>query len=95
MTNLQSLSYYWPELILIVFILAALITDLCLEKSRSDIIGWVLAVGLIVTSVAIWNQDGAKTTLFTDMIVLDPFASFFKFLVILSTLFVTIVPAKS
>ena len=32
MTNLQSLSYYWPELILIVFILAALITDLCLEK---------------------------------------------------------------
>ena len=95
MTNLQSLSYYWPELILIVFILAALITDLCLEKSRSDIIGWVLAVGLIVTSVAIWNQDGAKTTLFTDMIVLDPFASFFKFLVILSTLFVIVVSLQN
>ena len=69
MTNLQSLSYYWPELILTVFILAALITDLCLEKSRSDIIGWVLAVGLIVTSVAIWNQDGTKTTLFTDCLL--------------------------
>ncbi|GIT40468.1 MAG: hypothetical protein Ct9H300mP9_3180 [Candidatus Neomarinimicrobiota bacterium] len=78
-----------------MFILAALITDLCLEKSRSDIIGWVLAVGLIVTSVAIWNQDGTKTTLFTDMIVLDPFAHFLSFCDLINFVRDNCQPAKS
>ena len=91
MTNLQSLSYYWPELILIGVILAALVIDLFTEKSRSDLIGWVLLIGLLIIATAIWNQDDLTTTLFTDMIVLDPFATFFKLLVILSTLFVTVV----
>ena len=91
MTNLQSLSYYWPELILIGVILAALIVDLCIEKSKSDVVGWVLVIGLLITAIAIWNQDKTTTTLFTDMIVLDPFATFFKLLIILSTLLVTVV----
>ena len=91
MTNLQSLSYYWPELILIGVILAALIVDLCIEKSKSDVVGWVLVIGLLITATAIWNQDKTTTTLFTDMIVLDPFATFFKLLIILSTLLVTVV----
>ena len=35
MTNLQSLSFYYPELILIGVILAAIIYDLTIHKSKS------------------------------------------------------------
>ena len=91
MTNLQSLDLFWPELIITVVILTALIVDLCIEKSKSDVVGWVLVIGLLITAIAIWNQDKTTTTLFTDMIVLDPFATFFKLLIILSTLLVAVV----
>ena len=91
MTNLQSLDLFWPELIITGVILTALIVDLCIEKSKSDVVGWVLVIGLLITAIAIWNQDKTTTTLFTDMIVLDPFATFFKLLIILSTLLVAVV----
>ena len=75
MTNLQSLDLFWPELIITGVILTALIVDLCIEKSKSDVVGWVLVIGLLITAIAIWNQDKTTTTLFTDMIVLDPFVN--------------------
>ena len=37
MTNFQSLEFFVPELILVITILAALITDLFLKKSKTDL----------------------------------------------------------
>ena len=92
MTNLQSLDFYWPELILTGVIVLAIILDLLLDKKDSGKVGWVLILGLITVALAIYIQDGTKTTtLFMDSIVLDPFASFFKMLVILATIFVSVV----
>ena len=92
MTNLQSLDFYWPELILTGVIVLAIILDLLLDKKDSGKVGWVLILGLITVALAIYIQDGSKTTtLFMDSIVLDPFASFFKMLVILATIFVSVV----
>jgi len=95
MTNLQSLSFYYPELILTVVILAAIIYDLTLDKSQSGKVGWLLVVGLIGVALAIVFQENKVTTLFSDAIVLDPFASFFKLIVILATIFVSIVSLQS
>jgi len=95
MTNLQSLSFYYPELILIGVILAAIIYDLTIHKSKSGNVGWVLVAGLVVVAGAIYFQEQRVTTLFTDSIVLDPFASFFKLIVILATIFVSIVSLQS
>jgi len=53
MTNLQSLSFYYPELILTVVILAAIIYDLTLDKSQSGKVGWLLVVGLIGVALAL------------------------------------------
>jgi len=91
MTNLQSLSFYYPELILIGVILAAIIYDLTIHQSKSGNVGWVLVAGLIAVAGAIYFQEQRVTTLFTDSIVLDPFASFFKLIIILATIFVSIV----
>ena len=84
MTNLQSLDFYWPELILTGVIVLAILLDLFLDKKDSGNVGWVLILGLIAVGLAIYMQDDSRTTtLFMDSIVLDPFASFFKILVIL------------
>ena len=95
MTNLQSLSFYYPELILIGVILVAIIYDLTIDQSKSGNVGWVLVAGLIAVAAAICFQEQRVTTLFTDSIVLDPFASFFKLIIILATIFVSIVSLQS
>jgi len=91
MTNLQSLEYFIPELILTITILAALITDLFVKKSKTNMIGWVLGVGLVVVGLSIYNLSSVPpTTLFLDMIVIDPFSSFMKIVIIISTLLVIV-----
>ena len=96
MNNLQSISYFYPELILTVVILGAIIYDLSINKAISGRVGWILIMGLTVVGLAIYLQkDFRITTLFSDSIVLDPFASFFKLVVILATVLVSIVSMSS
>ena len=91
MTNLQSLEFFIPELILTITILASLITDLFVKKSKTNMIGWVLGVGLVVVGLSVHNLSSVPpTTLFLDMIVIDPFSSFMKIVIIISTLLVII-----
>ena len=94
MNNLQSLSYFYPELLLTVVIVVAIIYDLLLKSEESGKVGWVLVFGLLAVAFAIFQQDSLPfktTTLFTDAIVLDPFASFFKMIIILATILVSII----
>ena len=91
MNNLQSLSFYLPELTLTIVILTAIIYDLFIDKSKSYRVGWILCFGLIIVSFLIWKQGNNITTLFTNAIALDPFSSFFKQLIILSTILICIV----
>ena len=75
MNNLQSLSYFYPELLLTVVIIAVVIYDLFLKSKDSGKVGWLLVFGLVLVSIAIYLQDSSiTTTLFTDSIVLDPFS---------------------
>jgi len=91
MTNLQSLEFFIPELILTITILAALITDLFVKKSKTNMIGWVLGVGLVIVGLSVHNLSSVPpTTLFLDMIVIDPFSSFMKIIIVLSTLLVIV-----
>ena len=96
MNNLQSISYFYPELILTVVILGAIIYDLFIDRAISGRVGWILIMGLSVVGFAIYLQKDLRiTTLFSDSIVLDPFASFFKLVVILATVLVSIVSMSS
>ena len=91
MDNLQSLTYFYPELILTVLILACILYDLSIKKEDSKKVGWLLVAGLVIVSASILFQDSQTiTSLFSNAIVLDPFASFFKLVIILSTIFVSI-----
>ena len=94
MNNLQSLPYFYPEILLTIVILFAIIYDLFLEKEDSGRVGWVLIIGLVAVSIFIINQNYLPyetTTLFTEAVVVDPFASFFKQVVIISTILVSLI----
>ena len=92
MNNLQSLSFFYPELFLTGLIIIAIIYDLFLDPSKSDRVGWVLVSGLFIIMIILFFQDDKKiTTLFSDAIVLDPFSTFFKIIIIFSTILVAIV----
>ena len=62
MNNLQSLSYFYPEILLTVVIIAAIIYDLFLKSEDSSKVGWLLVFGLILVSMAHYAQDKTLTT---------------------------------
>ncbi len=96
MSNLNSLTHFWPELILTFTVLTAVIADLFYKKNDSfKVAYWVLA-GLILTGFALkWESAVTPTGLFMNTVALDPFGQFFKTLVLLATILVIVVSLKS
>ena len=92
MSNLHSIKLFIPELIIVATVLIGIIADLFYSKKKSYLTGnWVLG-GLILSLIAILLHNPQNvTTLFTDMVALDPFAIFFKLLVLVATIFVVLI----
>ena len=92
MTNLFSLNYFGPELILTGTIILAIIVDLFYQEDRSYRVGlWVLA-GIILTAVTLLiNEQSVPVALFLGSVVSDPFSAYFKFLILLGTIFTIVV----
>lgn len=85
LNNIQSVSKFIPELILIVFAIAVIIIDF-FAKKRRETLAVVALAGLIAALVSVLaigaTADGES--LFMGMIRLDSFAVFFKVLFIIS-----------
>jgi NADH-quinone oxidoreductase subunit N len=96
MNNLQSLSLYWPELILTVTVLITIIADLFYSPKESGRTAlWVLG-GLFLAYIAIKVQDSTiVTTLFMGNLAFDPFASFFKTLILFATVLVIFISQRT
>lgn len=82
---LHSLSLFLPETTLTVFFCAAIIVGLVAGRtSRAS-----LYVALIGIALATWfaiQQAGSSEGIFTGMVVVDPFATFFKLLIGMSAI---------
>tara|TARA_B100000214_G_C23961734_1_gene625615 strand:- start:129 stop:1577 length:1449 start_codon:yes stop_codon:yes gene_type:complete len=79
-------------------IVIAIIYDLFLKKEESGKVGWVLVFGLITVAFSIFMQEYLQyetTTLFSKAIVFDPFASFFKIIIIITTIMIAIVSLQN
>ena len=62
-----------------------------IKRFLSELVGYLYKKVFIFVGLAIYFQKNLRiTTLFSESIVLDPFASFFKLVVILATVLVTI-----
>ena len=92
MNNLQSIQYFIPELILVTTVLVAILTDLFYPKRKSYLVGYWVLGGLGASLIAILLQNGAVvTSLFSEMIALDPFAIFFKIIILIATIFIVLI----
>ncbi|MSR45826.1 MAG: NADH-quinone oxidoreductase subunit N [Planctomycetes bacterium] len=88
---LHDLSRIWPEILLSVTALLALVCDLLQRGKDPRVTGWVTAIGVLFTLGWICRDVGlADGSLVFGMIVHDRFAMFFKLLICAGTLVVTL-----
>ncbi len=88
--NIESLLYFIPELLLVVFVAAVIILDLIVKDRESNKVAYLALVGLGCSLIAILISISTikidePIYLFFGMIRLDKFAIFFKILLILAT----------
>jgi len=88
--NIESLAYFSPEIVLVVFAAAVIILDLFVKNRDSESTAYLSLIGLGCALVAIIVTNSVLDTnepisLFFGMIRLDGFAVFFKVLLLLAT----------
>jgi NADH-quinone oxidoreductase subunit N len=83
----QNLSCFLPETTLIVTFCLAILTGLVLRKTP-QIVAWLSFIGVSTALFFAVKQTGLSQEIFSGMIVVDPFAVFFKMLTALCALFI-------
>ena len=90
MKNIDSLLYFTPEILLVIFAVAVILLDLFVKNRDSSAVAHLSLVGCICTFAAVLfihfsfgNEE--PISLFLGMIRLDTFSSFFKVLLLLAT----------
>ena len=95
MNNLNSLVFFWPELLLSATIITAILADLFYSKKDSfKVVYWSLG-GMFLTYIAIRLQNIEPTSLFMGTVAHDPFSQFFKILILISTAIVMLMSLAS
>jgi len=83
MSNLSSLSFYIPELIIISAILLVIVLDVIPTCKKYTFPLSLSAI--LLASLFLWQSYGESQALFMGMISIDPFSHFFKMIFLLST----------
>ena len=91
---INSLSNFLPEITIISTLIVCLVLDLLLRR-KSPAVSIVAIIGLLVSFYFVICQTGIEESLFFDMIVIDPYSLFFKYLFIVSTIFIIIFAESS
>ena len=92
--TLYSINLFLPEIIIVVALCVIIVADLLVTEKRYTS-GWILLGGLVLAGIATLFQFGLNESIFYDMIAVDPFAVFFKLLLILTGIFIVIFSMQS
>lgn len=91
---LNSIGHFYPEIAIVVTLCAVIIVDLLLKRDDHTI-SWIFLAGLAVTGFFIIRQTGINTSVFHDMLAVDPFAVFFKVVLVIASAFIVLFSIKS
>ncbi|MDH4069673.1 MAG: NADH-quinone oxidoreductase subunit N [Ignavibacteria bacterium] len=91
---LSDLSFFKPELTLVVTFLTAILTDLVFRRSPV-VVAAVCLAGFALTGIFILGQNGEEALIFGNMLTVDAFAVFFKVLITLSAILVLVFSLSS
>ena len=92
LSNIQSLSSYLPELMIVLLILAVFLYE-SIEKYRYLVFS-ISCGGLIFVSILLYFSNPSSNILFDGMLINDSLSIYFKWILLLSTLSVVIVSNK-
>lgn len=85
----HSINLFKPEFVLVIAFIAAIIFDLIFKNSK-NIAGGIAVIGFAVAGFFLCEQHGNETAIFSQMLAIDSFADFFKWLILLSSLIVVL-----
>ncbi|MEX0602996.1 MAG: NADH-quinone oxidoreductase subunit N, partial [Bacteroidota bacterium] len=86
---LSSLSHFLPETVLTVAFCAAILFDLIFRK-KPGLVSVIALLGLFGSAYFLLDQTRMMESVFSGMIVVDPFAVFFKLLVVVTAIFIVL-----
>jgi len=92
--SLHSLSQFYPEIVLVLTLCVIIVADL-LVKKESNITAYIFLGGMVLTGIFILLQSGRIDSVFYNMIAVDPFAVFFKALIVLTGIFIVFFSLQS
>ena len=96
----SSLQYIKPEIAISILLVVIVLFDLIFDK-RKNLLPFISIIGLLVTSYFVIEQFGMNAFAFENsksgagLIAADPFAAFFKIIVILASIFVILFSVSS
>ncbi len=76
---MQSILPIYPEAVVIIVALLALIFDFFLDKNEKSFLGWFCLAGIGIAAYATFRLMGTNGLFFGETFHLDPFSTFFKF----------------
>ncbi len=85
----KSIGLFKPEATLAITFVVALMFDLIFRKVK-NISGIVSLIGFIVTFIFLLGESGDNVSAFSNMISVDGFAVFFKFIILFTSFFVVL-----
>jgi NADH-quinone oxidoreductase subunit N len=95
----DSIPSFWPEITLaLVFVISMIVEFVTGRKGKTStgmITGMVVLLGLVITILQLPFQDTAPRLLFGTMITVDPFAMFFKYLILAAGILVVVFSMQS
>ena len=92
LSNIQSLSSYLPELMIVLLILAIFLYE-SIEKYRHLVFA-ITCGGLIFVAILLCFSNPSSNALFEGMIVNDSLSIYFKWIILITTLSIVIVSNK-
>ncbi len=92
--TLHSLSQFYPEIAIVLTLCVIIVADL-FTKKESYTTGYIFLGGLVITGIFVVMQSGQNESVFYDMIAVDPFAIFFKVLLVLAGIFIVFFSLQS
>lgn len=86
---LKDLHLFYPELALTVTFCAAILADLLFRRTPI-VVATIVMAGFVVTGFLILGQSGTQASIFSDMIAVDSFAYFFKWLIMICAILIVV-----
>ncbi len=89
----NSIGYFKPELAILATFIVAILLDLIFKNIR-NIAAYTALVGFVITAIFLAQLSGVQAIIFNGLMVVDPFSTFFKFIVLIAT-FLTVIMSFS